>query len=130
MSAQPPTRCTRAYAYADAPPAAGQLPVEVNPAILTANIGDEAYLPAIAVTYRDIPNCITTPYTSGSDGPGGWAHQRRFLHINAGVLLFRIFDQVAWSSMVDQATHAAAIDGLGFAYLRSVPSGTGHANSS
>jgi len=96
-------------AYTDARPAAGRLPVEVNPAILTATIGDEAYLPAIAVTYRDIPNCITAVHTSGPDGPGGWAHQRRFLHINAGVLLFRIFDQVAGSSMVDVLTHAAAL---------------------
>jgi hypothetical protein len=96
-------------AYTDARPAAGQLPAEVDPAILTVNVGDEAYLPAIAVTYRDIPRCTTTPYTTGPDGPGGWAHQRRVLHIHAGVLLFRIFDQLAWSSMVDMLTNAAEI---------------------
>ncbi len=96
-------------AYTDARPAAGRLPVEVNPAILSANVGDEAYLPAIAVTYRDLPNCITTVHTSGPGGPGGWAHPRRVLHINAGVLLFRIFDQEAWSSMVDVLTNAAAL---------------------
>ncbi len=96
-------------AYTDARPAAARLPVEVNPAILSATIGDEAYLPAIAVTYRDTPNCTTTVHTTGPEGPGGWAHQRRFLHINAGVLLFRIFDQVAWSSMVDVLTNTAAL---------------------
>ncbi len=96
-------------AYTDARPAAGQLPAEVNPAILTTNIGDEAYLPAIAVTYRDTPDCTATLYTSGPDGPGGWAHPRRVLHINVGVLLFRTFDQVAWSSIVDVLTHAAAL---------------------
>jgi len=96
-------------AYTDARPAAGRLPVEVNPAILSATIGDEAYVPAIAVTYRDTPNCTTALHTTGSDGPGGWAHQRRVLHINAGVLLFRIFNQVAWSSTLSVLTNAAEI---------------------
>jgi len=96
-------------AYTDARPAAGRLPVEVNPAILSANIGDEAYVPAIAVTYRDTPNCTTALHTTGSDGPGGWAHQRQVLHINAGVLLFRIFDQAAYTSTVGVLTNAATI---------------------
>ncbi len=58
-------------AYTDARPAAGRLPVEVNPAILSATIGDEAYLPAIAVTYRDTPNCTTTAHTTGPGGAAG-----------------------------------------------------------
>ena len=95
--------------FTDARPVAGQLPAEVNPAILTANVGDEAYVPAIAVTYRDIPRCTTTLSTSGPDGPGGWAHPRRVLHINAGVLLFRIFDQAAYASTLAVLTTAAAL---------------------
>jgi len=94
-------------AYTDARPGAGRLPAEVNPAILSATIGDEAYVPA--VTYRDIPRCTTTVHTTGPGGPGGWAHQRRFLHINAGVLLFRIFDQAAYTSTVGVLTNAAAL---------------------
>ena len=66
-------------------------------------------MPAIAVTYRDIPPCTTTVHTSGPDGPGGWAHQRRFLHINAGALLFRIFDQAAYTSTMAVLTNAATI---------------------
>lgn len=96
-------------AYAEARPAAGQLPVEVNPAILSATIGDEAYLPAIAVTYRDTPDCTTALHTTGPGGPGGWAHQRRVLHINAGVLLFRIFDRTAYTSTITVLTNAAAL---------------------
>ncbi len=96
-------------AYAEARPAAGRLPAEVDPAILSANVGGEAYVPAIAVTYRDLPNCITTVHTSGPGGPGGWAHPRRVLHIKAGVLLFRIFNQVAWSSTLSVLTNAAEI---------------------
>ena len=96
-------------AYTDARPAAGRLPVEVNPAILSATIGDEAYVPAIAVTYRDTPNCTTALHTTGSDGPGGWAHQRRVMHINAGVLLFRVFDQAAYTSTMAVLTNAATI---------------------
>jgi len=96
-------------AYTEARPAAGGLPAEVNPAILSANVGDEAYVPAIGVTYRDLPRCITTVHTSGPDGPGGWAHQRRVLHINAGVLLFRIFDQAAYTSTMTVLTNAAAV---------------------
>ena len=96
-------------AYTDARPGAGRLPVEVNPAILSATIGDEAYVPAIAVTYRDTPNCTTALHTTGSDGPGGWAHQRRVMHINAGVLLFRIFDQAAYTSTMAVLTNAATI---------------------
>ncbi len=96
-------------AYTDARPGAGRLPAEVNPAILSATIGDEAYVPAIAITYRDTPNCTTTVHTSGPEGPGGWAHQRRVLHINAGVLLFRIFDQAAYASTRAVLTNAATI---------------------
>ncbi len=66
-------------------------------------------MPAIAVTYRDTPNCTTAVHTTGPDGPGGWAHQRRVLHINAGVLLFRIFDQAAYTSTVGVLTNAATI---------------------
>jgi len=96
-------------AYTDARPGSGRLPGEVNPAILSATIGDEAYVPAIAVTYRDIPNCTTAVHTTGPDGPGGWAHQRRILYINAGVLLFRIFDQAAYTSTMAVLTNAATI---------------------
>jgi len=96
-------------AYTGARPGAGRLPVEVNRAVLSATIGDEAYLPAIAVTYRDTPNCTTTVHTTGPDGPGGWAHPRRFLHINAGVLLFRIFDQAAYTSTMTVLTNATTI---------------------
>jgi len=96
-------------AYTDARPAAGRMPAEVNPAILSATIGDEAYVPAIAVTYRNTPNCTTALHTTGSDGPGGWAHQRQVLHINTGVLLFRIFDQAAYTSTVGVLTNAATI---------------------
>ncbi len=96
-------------AYTDARPAAGRLPAVIDPAILSAAIGEEAYVPAIAVTYRDIPNCTTALHTSGPGGPGGWAHPRRVLHINAGVLLFRIFDQAAYTSTVGVLTNAATI---------------------
>jgi len=96
-------------AYTDARPGAGRLPGGVNPAILSATIGDEAYVPAIAVTYRDIPRCTTAMRSSGPGGPGGWAHQRRVLHINAGVLLFRIFDQAAYASTMAVLTNAATI---------------------
>jgi hypothetical protein len=96
-------------AYADARLGAGRLPGEVNPSILSANVGDEAYVPTIAVTYRDVPRCTVTVHASGPDGPGGWAHPQRFLHINAGVVLFRIFDQAAYDSTVAALTNAADV---------------------
>jgi hypothetical protein len=70
-------------AYTDARPGAQRLPTEVSPAILSANIGDEAYVPIIALTYRDIPRCTVTVHAARPDSPGGWAHPQRFLHINA-----------------------------------------------
>ncbi len=96
-------------AYTDAAPAAGRLPVAVNPTILSATIADEAYVPTIAVTYRDMPRCTTTVHTSGPEGPGGWAHPRRFLHLNTGVVLFRLFDQAAYTSTVAVLTSTAAV---------------------
>jgi len=45
-------------AYTDARPAAARLPVEVNPAILSATIGDEAYL------YPRSPSPTATPPTA------------------------------------------------------------------
>ncbi len=98
-------------AYTDARPGSQRLPAEVNPAILSANVGDEAYVPTIALTYRDVPRCTVTVHAAGPDSPGGWAHPQRFLHINAGVVLFRIFDQAAYTSTVAVLTNAADLPG-------------------
>ena len=68
-------------AYTDAHPGSQRLSAEVNPAILSANVGDEAYVPTIALTYRDVPRCTVTVHATGPDSPGGWAHPQRFLHI-------------------------------------------------
>ena len=103
-------------AYTDAHPGSQRLSAEVNPAILSANVGDEAYVPTIALTYRDVPRCTVTVHATGPDSPGGWAHPQRFLHINAGVVLFRIFDQAAYTSTVAVLTNAADLPGAMPAY--------------
>ncbi len=66
-------------------------------------------MPTIALTYRDVPRCTVTVHAAGPDSPGGWAHPQRFLHINAGVVLFRIFDQAAYTSTVAVLTNAATV---------------------
>ncbi len=96
-------------AFADARIAAQRIPAAIDPAILAARIGNEAYLPTIAVTYIEPPRCAISSHSSGANSPGGWAHQQHWLHIKAGVVLFRVFDQAAHASTVELLSNAAAV---------------------
>jgi len=44
-------------AFADSQSAAKRIPERLDPKILSAEIGDEAYLPAISVGFREVPRC-------------------------------------------------------------------------
>ena len=85
-------------AFAGSQSAAKRIPERLDPKILSAEIGDEAYLPAISVGFREVPRCGGSTHTLAPGRLDSWAHRRHCLHIRVGVLLFRVFDQSAHAS--------------------------------
>jgi len=98
-----------AEAFTDSQGAARQIPEHLDPKILGAEIGDEAYLPAISVGFREIPGYDVSTHTLAPGRLDSWAHRRNCLHIRVGVLLFRVLDQQAHASTLGMLTRAAAI---------------------
>jgi len=98
-----------AEAFAESKAAARRIPERLDPKILSAEIGDEAYLPAISVGFREIPGYDVSTHTLAPGRLDSWAHRRNCLHIRVGVLLFRVFDQQAHASTLGMLTRAAAI---------------------
>lgn len=98
-----------AGALTDSRDAAAQIPERLDPAILSAEIGDEAYLPAISVGFIEVPRYTVSTLTVPATRLGGWAHRRNCLHIKVGVILFRVFDQAAHASSLSMLTQAAGI---------------------
>jgi len=96
-------------AFTDSQGAARQIPEHLDPRILSAEIGDEAYLPAISVGFREIPGYDVSTQTLAPGRLDSWAHRRNCLHIRVGVLLFRVLDQQAHASTLGMLTRAAAI---------------------
>jgi len=96
-------------AFTDSQGAARQIPERLDPKILSAEIGDEAYLPAISVGFREVPRCGVSTHTLAPGRLDSWAHRRNCLHIRVGVLLFRVLDQQAHASTLGMLTRAAAI---------------------
>ena len=96
-------------AFADSQSAARRTPERLDPAILGAEIGDEAYLPAISVGFREIPGYDVSIQTLAPGRLDSWAHRRACLHIRVGVVLFRVFDQAAHASTYGMLTRATAI---------------------
>ena len=96
-------------AFADSQSAAKRIPERLDPTILSAEIGDEAYLPAISVGFREVLRCGVSVQTLAPGRLDSWAHRRSCLHIRVGVLLFRVFDQQAHASTLGMLTRAAAI---------------------
>jgi len=54
-----------AEAFADSQSAAKRIPERLDPTILSAEIGDEAYLPAISVGFREVPRYGVSTHTLG-----------------------------------------------------------------
>jgi len=98
-----------AEAFAESKAAAKRIPGRLDPKILGAEIGDEAYLPAISVGFREVPRYGVSVQTLAPGRLDSWAHRRNCLHIRVGVLLFRVFDQGAHASTLDMLTRAATI---------------------
>jgi hypothetical protein len=98
-----------AEAFADSQGAAKRVPERLDPKILSAEIGDEAYLPAISVGFRAVPRCGVSTHTLAPGRVDSWAHRRHCLHIRVGVLLFRVLDQQAHASTLGMLTRAATI---------------------
>jgi len=98
-----------AEAFADSQGAAKRVPERLDPKILSAEIGDEAYLPAISVGFRAVPRYGVSTHTLAPSRLDSWAHRRNCLHIRVGVLLFRVLDQQSHASTHDMLTRAAAI---------------------
>ena len=96
-------------AFADSQGAAKRIPERLDPTILSAEIGDEAYLSAISVGFREVPRCGVSTHTLAPGRVDSWAHRRNCLHIRVGVLLFRVFDQQAHTSTLGMLTRAATI---------------------
>jgi len=96
-------------AFADSQSAAKRIPERLDPKILSAEIGDEAYLPAISVGFREVPRYGVSVHTLAPGRLDSWAHRRHCLHIRVGVLLFRVLDQSAHASTLGMLTRAAAI---------------------
>jgi len=98
-----------AEAFADSQSAAKRIPERLDPKILSAEIGDEAYLPAISVGFREVPRYGVSTHTLAPSRLDSWAHRRTCLHIRVGVLLFRVLDQSAHTSTLGMLTRAATI---------------------
>jgi len=98
-----------AEAFADFQSAAKRIPERLDPKIVSAEIGDEAYLPAISVGFREIPGYEVSTHTLAPGRLDSWAHRRNCLHIRVGVLLFRVLDQQAHATTLGMLTRAAAI---------------------
>jgi len=98
-----------AEAFADSQGAAERVPERLDPTILSAEIGDEAYLPAISVGFREVPRYGVSVQTLAPGRLDSWAHRRHCLHIRVGVLLFRVLDQSAHASTLGMLTRAAVI---------------------
>ena len=96
-------------AFADSQSAAKRIPERLDPKILGAEIGDEAYLPAISVGFRAVPRYGVSVHTLAPGRLDSWAHRRACLHIRAGVLLVRVLDQAAHASTLGMLTRAATI---------------------
>jgi len=96
-------------AFADSQSAAKRIPERLDPKILSAEIGDEAYLPAISVGFREVPRYGVSVQTLAPGRLDSWAHRRSCLHIRVGVLLFRVLDQSAHAGTLGMLTRAAAI---------------------
>ncbi len=79
-----------AEAFADSQSAAKRIPERLDPKILSAEIGDEAYLPAISVGFREVPRYEVSVQTLAPGRLDSWAHRRHCLHIRVGVILFRV----------------------------------------
>ncbi len=98
-----------AEAFADSQSAAKRIPERLDPKILGAEIGDEAYLPAISVGFRAVPRYGVSVHTLAPGRLDSWAHRRTCLHIRLVVLLFRVLDQAAHASTLGMLTRAATI---------------------
>jgi len=98
-----------AEAFADSQGAAKRIPERLDPTILSAEIGDEAYLPAISVGFRAVPRYGVSTHTLAPGRVDSWAHRRHCLHIRVGVILFRVLDQSAHASTLGMLTRAATI---------------------
>jgi len=98
-----------AEAFADFQSAAKRIPERLDPKILSAEIGDEAYLPAISVGFREVPRCGVSTHTLAPSRLDSWAHRRTCLHIRVGVILFRVFDQQAHASTYGMLTRVTTI---------------------
>jgi len=98
-----------AEAFADSQSAAKRIPERLDPKILGAEIGDEAYLPAISVGFREVPRYGVSLQTLAPGRLDSWAHRRTCLHIRVGVLLFRVLDQAAHTSTLGMLTRIATI---------------------
>jgi len=96
-------------AFAETQSAAKRIPERLDPKILCAEIGDEAYFPAISVGFREIPGYGVSTHTLTPGRLNSWAHRRNSLHIRVGVLLFRVLDQQAHASTLGMLTRAAVI---------------------
>ena len=96
-------------AFADSQSAAKRIPERLDPKILSAEIGDEAYLPAISVGFRAVPRCGVSTHTLAPGRLDSWAHRRNCLHIRVGVILFRVLDQQAHASTLSMLTRATTI---------------------
>ncbi len=98
-----------AEAFADSQSAAKRIPERLDPKILSAEIGDETYLPAISVGFREVPRYEVSVQTLAPGRLDSWAHRRHCLHIRVGVILFRVLDQSAHTSTLGMLTRAATI---------------------
>lgn len=84
-------------AFVAATPAAGPLPLVVDPQVLAGSLDYAAYMPVVSVVFTATPDAVVAP-GSTTDPRVGWAHTRRWVDIRVGGVMFRLMDRQAHTS--------------------------------